>query len=155
MLCPSIGLYNMLALVLTVVVALSLFTYCLYLIPPSSTPLVPTTPPITNSRILLLTAHPDDECMFFGPTLLKLAEKEVRNEIWGLCLSTGNFDGIGHIRKYELIKSYQTLGVDPSHVTVLDHSELQDGMKNNWRPELVAEVVKDVVKNNSIDVVSF
>ena len=38
-------------------------------------------------RILLVTAHPDDECMFFSPTLSSLADAGA--ELWLLCLSTG------------------------------------------------------------------
>lgn len=38
-------------------------------------------------RVLLVTAHPDDECMFFTPTLSSLAAAGA--ELWLLCLSTG------------------------------------------------------------------
>jgi hypothetical protein len=37
---------------------------------------------------LILTAHPDDECMFFAPTVLSLASSGCK--ISALCLSTGN-----------------------------------------------------------------
>ena len=36
--------------------------------------------------VLLLTAHPDDECMFFSPTIIQLSK---RAKIHVLCLSTG------------------------------------------------------------------
>lgn len=39
-------------------------------------------------RVLLITAHPDDECMFFGPTLVALA-KAIDVRIYVLCLSSG------------------------------------------------------------------
>lgn len=29
----------------------------------------------TARRVLLVTSHPDDECMFFGPTILSLTKK--------------------------------------------------------------------------------
>lgn len=41
------------------------------------------------SPILLLTAHPDDECMFFAPSVLALRERG--KEFRGLCLSVGEF----------------------------------------------------------------
>ena len=41
-----------------------------------------------TGRILLITAHPDDECMFFAPTVLSLG-KSVRAELFLLCLSEG------------------------------------------------------------------
>lgn len=41
-----------------------------------------------KGRILLITAHPDDECMFFAPTILSLGNS-VRAELFLLCLSEG------------------------------------------------------------------
>ena len=41
-----------------------------------------------TGRILLITAHPDDECMFFAPTILSLG-RSVRAELFLLCLSEG------------------------------------------------------------------
>lgn len=38
-------------------------------------------------RALLVTAHPDDECMFFSPSLLKLVETNAIVHL--LCLSSG------------------------------------------------------------------
>ena len=46
-----------------------------------------------NDRVLIVTAHPDDECMFFGPTLCHLADRDIKAKV--LCLSTGNFYGKG------------------------------------------------------------
>jgi N-acetylglucosaminylphosphatidylinositol deacetylase len=42
----------------------------------------------TVKRVLFVTAHPDDECMFFGPVILKLAQKS-DCQIFILCLSEG------------------------------------------------------------------
>lgn len=39
-------------------------------------------------RVLIVTAHPDDECMFFGPTILSLAKRS-NCTIYLLCLSNG------------------------------------------------------------------
>lgn len=39
-------------------------------------------------RVLFVTAHPDDECMFFGPIILKLA-RQSDCQIFLLCLSEG------------------------------------------------------------------
>lgn len=46
-------------------------------------------PSLRNKRILLLIAHPDDEAMFFAPTLLALTRPEHGNHIKILCLSSG------------------------------------------------------------------
>ncbi|KAL1922111.1 uncharacterized protein VTP21DRAFT_10753 [Calcarisporiella thermophila] len=107
-------------------------------------------PPITNARILIVTAHPDDECMFFGPAITALARG---NKIWGLCLSSGNHDGLGEIRKRELARSFREMGVTEDRVTVIDHKELQDNPKRLWSEKLVSEVVGEYVKRYDIDTI--
>jgi GlcNAc-PI de-N-acetylase len=52
-------------------------------------------PTLTGKRILLLIAHPDDEAMFFAPTLLALTNPDLNNEVKILCLSTGMCSGTG------------------------------------------------------------
>lgn len=49
----------------------------------------PTKLPHNASRVLLVTAHPDDEAFFFGPTLITL-KKRKNCTIFVLCLSQGN-----------------------------------------------------------------
>lgn len=39
-------------------------------------------------RVLIVTAHPDDECMFFGPTILSLLKRPTCR-VYLLCLSNG------------------------------------------------------------------
>lgn len=46
-------------------------------------------PSLQNKRICLLIAHPDDEAMFFAPTVLALTRPEMGNQFKILCLSTG------------------------------------------------------------------
>lgn len=41
-------------------------------------------------RVLLVIAHPDDECMFFGPTVLNFTANKACT-LYILCLSTGNY----------------------------------------------------------------
>lgn len=41
-------------------------------------------------RALIITAHPDDECMFFGPTILSLT-KQKNCMVYLLCLSNGMY----------------------------------------------------------------
>ena len=40
-----------------------------------------------SEHVLLVTAHPDDEAMFFAPALAALQRQEA--SVWVLCLSTG------------------------------------------------------------------
>lgn len=74
---------------------------------------------LRGKRITLLIAHPDDEAMFFSPTLLSLAP---HNDISVLCLSSGDADGLGAIRKGELVESCRRLGIKrDGDVTVIEH----------------------------------
>ena len=86
-------------------------------------------------RILLLTAHPDDETFFFGPTLTSLIPVSASSksnvsgpvsltfpQVYSLCLSVGNADGLGDIRRRELGDSLDTLGVAEDRRWILDKS---------------------------------
>ena len=46
-------------------------------------------PSLHNKRICLLIAHPDDEAMFFAPTVIALTAPEAYNHVKILCLSSG------------------------------------------------------------------
>jgi LmbE family N-acetylglucosaminyl deacetylase len=82
------------------------------------------------AKVVLVIAHPDDEVMFFTPTLLSLSR--AGHHISILCLSNGNFEGKGNIRTNELMKSAALFGIATKDVYVLDDPHLQDGMNNAW-----------------------
>jgi N-acetylglucosaminylphosphatidylinositol deacetylase len=46
-------------------------------------------PELLEKRVCLLIAHPDDEAMFFAPTVLALARPDTGNHVKILCLSSG------------------------------------------------------------------
>lgn len=96
----------------------------------------------TPQRILLLTAHPDDEALFFAPTIISLvaqakaidakrktdAKAQLSQtpvpsalEIYSLCLSVGNADGLGEVRSKELRRSLDILDIGPDHSWIVDH----------------------------------
>ena len=83
---------------------------------------------------LLLTAHPDDECMFFTPILHQVTHI--------YCLSNGNNDGLGAIREKEFINSCDTLQVNGSI------GPLQDG--KIWETADILKLVKIYLKRNNI-----
>ncbi|KAI9319647.1 putative N-acetylglucosaminyl-phosphatidylinositol de-N-acetylase [Dichotomocladium elegans] len=108
--------------------------------------------PLKTNSTLILIAHPDDECMFFGPTIASLKSRS-KARLHVLCLSTGNADGLGATRKKELTRSCQVFGIPGSNVQVLDIPELQDGMKNTWSPDMIAASLKNYVTKNKIDTI--
>ncbi|KAK7087124.1 hypothetical protein V1264_021214 [Littorina saxatilis] len=82
-------------------------------------------------RVLLITAHPDDECMFFSPLLLHLtAERQVHVHV--LCLTNGNYYGQGKRREKEILKSCQILGIPESNIAVINKSDLPDDPHQAW-----------------------
>ena len=83
--------------------------------------------------VLVLTAHPDDEAMFFSPSILHLVKHGWN--VRGLCMSVGellpqhdrmmlidlgNATGLGEIRRRELAESYRILGVPGEYVHYVD-----------------------------------
>ena len=96
-------------------------------------------PVLVGKRITLLIAHPDDEAMFFGPTLLALAP---HNTVRVLCLSTGDADGLGAVRTHELTASCLTLGVASENVVVINDARLPDSMTASWPAGVVAEQLR-------------
>ncbi|KAF7244426.1 N-acetylglucosaminyl-phosphatidylinositol de-N-acetylase [Varanus komodoensis] len=101
------------------------------------------------TRALFVTAHPDDEAMFFAPTILCLA----RAELWLLCGSTGNYYHQGDIRKKELLESCMALGIPLSHVTIVDHRDLPDHPSAEWDTQLLSALIRQHIETNRINLV--
>ncbi|XP_022184545.2 N-acetylglucosaminyl-phosphatidylinositol de-N-acetylase [Nilaparvata lugens] len=108
---------------------------------------------VKNSRrILLVIAHPDDECMFFGPVILTLTKKR-DCQLFLLCLSNGNFRKLGSKRKQELWDSCKTLGIPDSHITLCNNPFMQDDPTVVWKKDEVAQVILEQVESLDIDTV--
>ena len=113
--------------------------------------------PDKEKKVMLVISHPDDEAMFFGPTLESL--KKTKNlittkvsKVFCICLSNGNASGLGQTRAKELKKS--TLEVFKLDGCVIaDSEDLQDGMENAWPLEEIANVVHECVQHYSPDVI--
>lgn len=101
---------------------------------------------LTNSSISLLIAHPDDEAMFFGPTLSKLSLPEYNNNVTIICFSSGNFDGIGHVRKQELLASAQQFNVPASNVRLIDDPQrFPDSQEIHWNTTILASEISSLL----------
>lgn len=125
--------------------------------------------PENVSRVLLVTAHPDDECMFFGPTLIALRKR--RNcRIFVLCLSrgelgdewslttlwqsgmfSGDFEKQGHLRKDELWKSCQVFNINPQDITLVSCTQLPDDPNVEWKVELLSQLILNQIETLDID----
>lgn len=100
------------------------------------------------ARILLVTAHPDDEVMFFGP-LVYWVTRSKASEIYLLCLTTGG----NKRRKEELWDCTKILGIPEANVTIVMSTELPDDQNVQWPTEVVAECILQHVESYKIDAV--
>ena len=130
-------------------VLVSILTFCLafYLVISQLYTRSSARPPGRMSRVLLVTAHPDDEVMFFGPTILSLVEAGC--DLYLLVMSPGREQG--HTRKHELERSCQELGLKPGNVILVRHSKLRDDPTHRWREELVSNIVTRHLLSLNID----
>jgi len=101
--------------------------------------------------------------MFFAPTVLALAalqrpsvssrDPTSSSSLYSLCLSVGNADGLGAIRKYELESSLDLLGVDTDKRSIVDHPDLQDNFTAYWDAQIIASVLKPYIMQNRINTI--
>jgi N-acetylglucosaminylphosphatidylinositol deacetylase len=111
---------------------------------------------ISSKNICIIIAHPDDECMFFGPIIRQL--NSFSNRFYILCMTNGNFYGKGDLRATELESSCQTLISNKNLIDLklVNESQLPDHPKYEWNKNLCTKIINDYVKSNSIDmIVSF
>ena len=73
-------------------------------------------------RVLFVIAHPDDEVMFFAPTIKALRSTYF---IHVLCLT-----GKNGVREEHFNKSIARLNVEKGHL--LENANLVDGFKEKW-----------------------
>lgn len=71
-----------------------------------------------SKKVLLVTAHPDDEALFFSPTLLAVPRGV---QVFSLCLSYGDSEGLGQVRKEEYHRALDVLKVPKNRRWILNH----------------------------------
>ena len=84
--------------------------------------------------------------MFFGPTITKLVRKGCQLHV--LCVTSGNADGLGAVRKRELTMAVTKLGMCSEYLTILDMKDYPDGMKCKWELEKISRYVKTDTNRN-------
>ena len=132
----------MFGLVISILVAVYTFYQALPEVGSSKTALV-------NQSIVFVTAHPDDEVMFFGPLLRYSLDPKRNNSVNLLCLSNGDAEGLGDIRAQELNQAAAMIGLTPENVTLVNDPALQDSMDVVWDEDVIARYVKEV--SNAVD----
>lgn len=97
---------------------------------------------IRDSTVYFVIGHPDDEVMFFAPSLIELLKPQHRNIVKIVCFSHGNAASLGATRKRELFDSARILGVARENVAILD---FRDGMNETWPAEEVESSLRRLV----------
>lgn len=106
----------------------------------SSFPLNKIPDELQNKKIQVLIAHPDDEVMFFAPSIIELTKPKYNNQVSLTCLSIGNDQGLGQIRHDELVRSLDILGINDYEI-IDDETKFKDSMKLEWDPKDVVNYI--------------
>ncbi|CAF2112746.1 unnamed protein product [Brassica napus] len=88
-------------------------------------------------NVLFVIAHPDDESIFFSPTINYLTANAYNIHI--LCLSTD-----------ELHQACAVLRVPLQQLKIVDHPNLQDGFGQVWSHDLLTEIISEEVISHDI-----
>lgn len=99
-----------------------------------------------KTSLSLIVAHPDDEVMFFAPTLLQLnlmLPEAVDFNV--ICLSTGNADSLGQTRERELKESVGHLFANSARNVQLFQFDYTDGKNVTWDAEAVSSTLENEV----------
>lgn len=100
-----------------------------------------------NPIFVFVFAHPDDESMFFLPTIRSLVD--VGETVWFLCLTTGDYNGLGKTREKEMEKAGRLLGA--SKVIVRNDGETDTGIVDHptkrYSKTIVAAAIRDSLSN--------
>ena len=103
----------------------------------------------SKNVLTLVLAHPDDEVMFFSPTLqqLNLLPQNIELDINIVCYSNGDAEGLGAVRAKELNDSIALLlNGRATNIYLFDH---KDGMDEVWDIDLMLEQLQGVVNMTS------
>jgi hypothetical protein len=103
---------------------------------------------VGQKETLIIIAHPDDEVMFFLPTIRFLLKNNVKVRI--MCLSNGNFNGLGVVREEEFENVCKLLKIEDR--VLVNDSNLQDDIRIKWSSEHVSQIIKEYLeKDNNLD----
>lgn len=114
--------------------------------------------PIRNSTVYFVIGHPDDEVMFFSPSLVELSKPKHGNHVRLVCFSRGDavHESLGSVRSQELRNSARIIGVADEDVIILDN--YKDGMDIHWNADDVASSLANIIgttSQNNVSVITF
>lgn len=99
-----------------------------------------------KDRILLVIAHPDDEAMFFTPLLSYFARMRLSGNVHIVCMTDGNSNGLGHVRRKELYESASIFSISKEQVHIVRHPDIEDGFDRIWPVETCYPIIKGYIQ---------
>jgi len=102
-------------------------------------------------KIALIIAHPDDEVMFFTPTILQLVNLVHPERFYIICITKGDHDGSPTVREKELIASCRSLGVNRDNIVFLNDSRFLDHPSRRWNVEELSLKLASVLEIHGIE----
>lgn len=106
----------------------------------------------------LVIAHPDDEVMFFAPSLLEFDSRLPSSVEFNIvCLSKGGADGLGDTRIQELQESVNLLLSNSRRRYRLHQYDYPDGQEEIWDQKSVQSSIRDsvLIEKKSTALLSF
>jgi N-acetylglucosaminylphosphatidylinositol deacetylase len=99
----------------------------------------------TKAIFVVVIAHPDDESMFFLPTIASIKKKkETGAKLWIVCLTRGNYENLGTIRSLELQRVCEFLEVD--ELIQADGPEMQDHPSRSWSIPRASDAIRAILR---------
>lgn len=109
--------------------------------------------PIRNSTVYYIIGHPDDEVMFFLPSLVEVAKPQYGNTVGLVCFSLGDsIPSLGPVRRSELYRSAQILGISNDNVKVLS---FPDSMNVEWDADRITKQLGFIINNRRATLITF
>ncbi|KAH8582707.1 N-acetylglucosaminyl-phosphatidylinositol de-N-acetylase [Cryptosporidium sp. chipmunk genotype I] len=105
----------------------------------------------TQENVCILVAHPDDEAMFFTPIIRQVCKQG--SKVYVLCLTNGDYYGLGKLREKELLEACNTLGILRDRIKVVSSDKFKDQPNEKWPYNDVISEIESFVDEFNIDTI--
>jgi N-acetylglucosaminylphosphatidylinositol deacetylase len=95
--------------------------------------------------VLVVIAHPDDEVMFFYPSLKIFTKNSINIRL--ICFSNGDYDGLGKLREEEIKRVAKELKIED--LTIVKHDKIKDDPNIRWDANILSEKIKEYFMENN------